>query len=914
MLFSARIRRSATLALGVLALLLVTAVTPPGGPAPAQAAPLAAPTDGSIRTVAGTGAFALFADGIAATAATIARSTGVAVLPGGGFLIAAHGAHCVLKVDAAGLITTVAGTCTTTSTSTSAGDGLLATAPGVTLNGPGHVTALAGGGFLISEETSGCVRKVDSARIISTVAGICGQPGFNGASGTATATRLQRPQATVALTGGAFMVADFDNGCVRAVTSRGAISTVAGICGTLAMGADGPAATASALGGPVGLAALPDGGFVLTEYFANRVRRVTPDGRITTIAGSGPFAFGTGTGSFAGDGGPALEAKLNGPTAVVPAAGGGYLISDAENNRIRWVLPDQPATIRTLAGTGPSGFGLGGFDGDGGFPATRQLNRPMAMAVTPDGGVLFADQLNRRIRAIAPLAIQNTRLPFVQVLSPVGGPATVGGRLQCQAGDWSATVVGFRYTWLVGGRPTTHTGQTLLPSPDMAGQPVACRVTGSTYSATLTVDSVGQTVQAPAVGIDRPKDMTITVTGQGTVYARDPVFAYANACPPTCTFSVPEGTELDLYAGPADGWTLKSWAGPCVAGSGVDCFVTMDTSQRVTAEFVPKPKLTVKVLGNGTVTDDAGFIACGPNATCVFPQDYEAANFLTGSSPVQWQGCTATFDDGTCATLTASDQTVTATFGAAAAVRSGAAPRAVADGSADAPPRDFPAPPAPIYVRVEIVNLGGANGYAVLRFTNIFPELNAECFSDDPCLFELRNPGPHLLDIWARGRGNGAELVKVTGCPSGSAWRCTFDGRSLTANTTITFTFGQRPELQVFLSPNPGLLEPRPGRVDSGDTNPAIACSIFFEFSNVTVVAPGCSGRVKSLRPATLVPSSNPCWGTAHLSEVVQVTHPVPAPDGKHWVRHRDGSLVLRIYDPTKVKVIFYAGGCAGTG
>ena len=117
--------------------------------------------------------------------------------------------------------------------------------------------------------------------------------------------------------------------------------------------------------------------------------------RLDTVAGSG-------TGGFAGDGGAATAALLTSPSDVSPLPGGGYLIADTSNHRIRRVAAD--GTITTVAGAGPAVGQTGGFAGDG-QPATStlvRLNQPRGVSVTADGGFLIADTTNNVIRRVSP--------------------------------------------------------------------------------------------------------------------------------------------------------------------------------------------------------------------------------------------------------------------------------------------------------------------------------------------------------------------------------------------------------------------------------------------------------------------------------------------------------------------------------
>jgi NHL repeat len=153
------------------------------------------------------------------------------------------------------------------------------------------------------------------------------------------------------------------------------------------LGDGGPAAGAQ-LDQPMGVA-VDAAGDVLVADLSNRIRKITPDGLITTVAGSG-------IAGFAGDGGPATNAQLNHPTGVVVDAAGGILIADQHNYRVRRV--DPSGTITTIAGTGFSGYGLG----DGGLAVDVGLNLPTTLALDAQGGILIAEMGERRIRRIDP--------------------------------------------------------------------------------------------------------------------------------------------------------------------------------------------------------------------------------------------------------------------------------------------------------------------------------------------------------------------------------------------------------------------------------------------------------------------------------------------------------------------------------
>jgi hypothetical protein len=132
---------------------------------------------------------------------------------------------------------------------------------------------------------------------------------------------------------------------------------------------------------------MPDGGLLIADTGNDRVRRVMPDGTITTVVG-------TGVRGYSGDGGPAASAELFTPHNLAVLPDGGFLIADTGNNRVRRVWPD--GTITTVAGDGTAGF-----SGDGRLPDETALNQPKAVQVLDDDlGFLVADAGNSRIRLV----------------------------------------------------------------------------------------------------------------------------------------------------------------------------------------------------------------------------------------------------------------------------------------------------------------------------------------------------------------------------------------------------------------------------------------------------------------------------------------------------------------------------------
>ncbi|MDQ3900600.1 MAG: hypothetical protein M3319_09200 [Actinomycetota bacterium] len=204
---------------------------------------------------------------------------------------------------------------------------------------------------------------------IITVAGT-GSAGFSGDGGPATSAHLQNPEGVAVDSSGTLYIADYGNHRVRQVARDGVITTVAGT-GRHGYGGDGGPATAAPLHFPYGVAVDSAGTLYIAEFGNHRVRQVTPDGVITTVAGTGSAGYG-------GDGGPATAAHLNRPCGVAVDDVGTLYIVDDYNDRVRQVTPD--GVITTVAGTGSSGYS--GDSGDGG-PATAARCQPRTTVPAP---------------------------------------------------------------------------------------------------------------------------------------------------------------------------------------------------------------------------------------------------------------------------------------------------------------------------------------------------------------------------------------------------------------------------------------------------------------------------------------------------------------------------------------------------
>ncbi|MBI3951246.1 MAG: hypothetical protein HY314_12425 [Acidobacteria bacterium] len=393
---------------------------------------------GIITTVAGNGVSGFSGDGGQAINASLNKPEGIAVDAAGNLYIADFNNHRVRRVDPSGVITSVAGDGFTDKDGNGRfrGDGGPATQ--ASLSKPRGVAVDSLGNLYISDWGNNRIRKVDMAsRVITTFAGD-GKDTAAGDGGPASKASLN-PAGLAFDAMGNLYVADFSNHLIRKIEkATGNISTVAGdgskvlcdlrndpcSCGFAGNGkfdADSGPAKLLSLNFPQDVAVGVQGDVYIADTANHRVRRLTSDGMITTIAGTSPVdRYGLGTGGYEGDSGPAIMAKFNRPTGAAVDAAGNVIVADYENDRLRVV--DAAGMITALAG-GPVSFG------DGGPVAQAATYTPQAVAVDAEGNVFFAEPATGRVRRIDARTGMITTVAGNGIIeySGDGGPATQAG-------------------------------------------------------------------------------------------------------------------------------------------------------------------------------------------------------------------------------------------------------------------------------------------------------------------------------------------------------------------------------------------------------------------------------------------------------------------------------------------------------
>jgi sugar lactone lactonase YvrE len=314
--------------------------------------------------------------GLSAKDAPLGRISWVAVDLHGNPLFSDPDDNVVLRIRSDGGFETVAGN----GFPGFSGDGGPAT--NSSLNNPGGIAVDQAGNIYICDSSNHRVRRISTDGIITTFAGT--RAGFGGDGGPAVGALLNFPTALAIDSAGSLYISDQGNALIRKVTTSGIISTFAGNRKSGSTGDGGPATDASIE--PNQLAFDAKGNLYFAEALNNKVRRITPDGVISTVAGTGVFARG-------GDGGPATSATLLNPAGVAFDPAGNLYISEFNGAAIRRVGTD--GIITTFAGTGR--FGLT----PDGTPANQALFAGnWSIAVDPAGNLYVADRENMRIRIV----------------------------------------------------------------------------------------------------------------------------------------------------------------------------------------------------------------------------------------------------------------------------------------------------------------------------------------------------------------------------------------------------------------------------------------------------------------------------------------------------------------------------------
>jgi hypothetical protein len=340
----------------------------------------------NIYTYAGTGVGGFSGNGNAATLARMMHPYAIATDCDGNAYISDFENAVVRKVSPTGVITTIAGS----GSVGYSGDGGPATA--ARMSHAHGVAVDAAGNVYFSDYNNHVVRKVSTAGIITRVAGVAGS-GYTGDGGAATMARISYPSGLTLDGAGNLYIADNGNSVIRKVSPTGVITTVAGN-GISGYAGDAGPATAARLFAPVAVHADGSGNLYVADFGNQVVRKVDASGVITTVAGNG-------VAGYSGDGGAATAAKLHRPSGVTSDNAGNIYFSELGNSVVRKV--NASGIISTIAGTT-----VPGYSGDGGPALLADLRQPMGLSRDCAGRIYIADNANYAIRILG----EYNRAPF----------------------------------------------------------------------------------------------------------------------------------------------------------------------------------------------------------------------------------------------------------------------------------------------------------------------------------------------------------------------------------------------------------------------------------------------------------------------------------------------------------------------
>jgi streptogramin lyase len=303
------------------------------------------PNQTKVSTLAGNGTTSIFYE-----------PHGVAVDSTGNVYVADTYNYSIRKITPAGVITTLAGG----------------------FNAPEGVAVDSTGNVYVADTGNQCIKKITPAGVVTTLAG-SGAMGY--ADLTGTAAQFNYPEGVAVDSTGNVYVADYFNNCIRKITPAGVVSTFAG---SSTKGYKDGIGTDAQFYAPLAVA-VDSADYVYVADFANNaIRKITPAGVVTTLAGGGTEGFANGTG---------MAAQFYWPKGVAVDSAGYVYVADTYNNRIRKISP--AGVVTTLAGNGTGGFANG-------TGTAAQFNWPKGVAVDSTGNVYVADTYNHAVRKLVP--------------------------------------------------------------------------------------------------------------------------------------------------------------------------------------------------------------------------------------------------------------------------------------------------------------------------------------------------------------------------------------------------------------------------------------------------------------------------------------------------------------------------------
>jgi trimeric autotransporter adhesin len=481
--------------------------------------------DGNIHTVAGNGQFESTPDGTPAANSSLVAPNLLSFDPSGRLLIADSGDYTVRRINSDGTVQTIAGTGVE-----GVGDGYVLTygqQGNQTLIGTARqAVADAQGNIYVSDDYAGVVYKITPNGILNVFAGQVYVYGSGSDNIQATNSSFITPQGLALDQNGNLYISDPDDNRIRKVSTNGIITTFAGT-GTAGFSGDGGPATQATLNFPQGIAFDSKGDLIIADRVNNRLRMVSPDGNISTIAGDG-------TPGSTGNGGPATAAGLNQPDVVATDSAGDIFLIETGGTTVRRI--NQDGIITAVAGNGQTGFG-----GDGGPAIQATLGDADGLAVDSTGNLYIADFDNNRVRVVLTATPRLSATPTALSFMADSGGVTAGP----QAINVTSSLAGLQVTassdspWLIvpstiayapgsisisadptGLAPGTYQGNVSLTSPGLTSVLSTVHVTflvNSPVDPQLTTDVSQLTFSLTSGGGPQSQSLHVLNTGSGQV-------------------------------------------------------------------------------------------------------------------------------------------------------------------------------------------------------------------------------------------------------------------------------------------------------------------------------------------------------------------------------------------------------------
>ncbi len=309
--------------------------------------------------------------GGASTTARFQEPRGIAVDASANIIVADSNNHRIRRISPDGSVSTIAGNGTQDFADGASATAMFAFPTGVAIDASGNI--------IVADQRNHSIRRISADGTVTTIAGTVSIGSTNGASATA---RFNSPEAIVIDVSGDIIVADSGNHRIRSITPDGIVTTIAGS----SVGFDDGASDTAMFFSPRGVVIDALGNIIVADSVNHRIRSITPDGIVRTIAGS-KTGFADGA---------SITARFNTPFGVAIDALGNIIVADSDNHRVRSITLGR--TVNTIAGTGTVGVGNGDFAD--GTVSTARFNSLTGIAIDTSGDIIIADNLNHRIRKI----------------------------------------------------------------------------------------------------------------------------------------------------------------------------------------------------------------------------------------------------------------------------------------------------------------------------------------------------------------------------------------------------------------------------------------------------------------------------------------------------------------------------------